>query len=141
MSADCVIVDANIAFKCLVTGRGDLRERLGPGGHPQLFTPRFLFVELFKHKERLIRASCLPEEDLLAGLHTLLNQLTFVHEADISTEVWIGAFRLCKETDPKDTAYVALTLHLNGLFWTEDNELKTALRARGFNYFFEPWNK
>lgn len=57
MSADCVIVDANIAFKCLVTGRGELRERIGPGGHPQLFTPHFLLVELFKHKERLIRAS------------------------------------------------------------------------------------
>jgi predicted nucleic acid-binding protein len=141
MNADCVIVDANIAFKCLVTGRGELRERIGPGGHPQLFTPRFLFVELFKHKERLIRASGLPEEDLLAGLHTLLNQLTFVNEADISTEVWIGAFRLCKEIDAKDTPYAALTLHLNGLFWTEDHELKTALRERGFNYFFEPRSK
>jgi hypothetical protein len=48
-----------------------------------LFTPRFLFVELFKHKERLIHASGLEETDLLAGLHTLLSQLTFVHEADI----------------------------------------------------------
>jgi len=45
MNGDCVIVDANIAFKCLVAGRGDLRERIGPGGHPQLFTPRFLFFE------------------------------------------------------------------------------------------------
>lgn len=71
MNADRVIVDANIAFKCLVAGRGDLRERIGPGGHPQLFTLRFLLVELFKHKERLIRASGLPEDDLLAGLHTL----------------------------------------------------------------------
>jgi|SRR5665213_3796970 len=138
MSADCVIVDANIAFKCLVTGRGDLRERIGPGGHPQLFTPRFLFVELFKHKERLARASGLPETDLLDGLHTLLNQLTFIHESDIPVGTWVEAYQLCKETDSKDTPYVALTLHMEGRFWTEDNELKTALRARSFNYFFEP---
>jgi len=138
MSADCVIVDANIAFKCLVAGRGDLRERIGPGGHPQLFTPRFLFVELFKHKERLIRASGLPEEDLLAGLHTLLNQLSFVHEADVPMGTWIEAFRLCKEIDVNDTPYIALTLHMAGRFWTEDNELKTALRRRNFDRFFEP---
>ena len=68
MNADCVIVDANIAFKCLHSGRGDLRERIGPGGHPNFFSPRFLFVELFKHKERLERASRLPTSwSLLSG--------------------------------------------------------------------------
>ena len=138
MSFDCVIVDANIAFKCLLAGRDDLRERIGPGGHPQLFTPRFLFVELFKHKERLTKASGLTEADLLAGLHTLLNQLTFVHEADIPMGTWIEAYRLCKETDAKDTPYVALTLHMEGRFWTEDNELKSGLRVKGFDRFFEP---
>jgi predicted nucleic acid-binding protein len=137
MSAECVIVDANIAFKCLVAGRGDLRERIGPGGYPQLFTPLFLFVELFKHKDRLTRACGLAEADLLTGLHTLLNQLSFVHEADIAIGTWVEAYRLCKGIDANDTPYVALTLHLDGRFWTEDNELKTALRARGFDRFFE----
>jgi predicted nucleic acid-binding protein len=138
MNVECVIVDANVAFKCLLAGRGDLRERIGPGGHPQLFTPRFLFVELFKHKERLIKASGLAEADLLAGLHTLLNQLTFVHEADIPIGTWIEAYRLCKGTDENDTPYVALTLHMGGRFWTEDSELKTGLREKGFDRFFEP---
>ena len=136
MNAECVIVDANIAFKCLITGRGDLRERFGPGGHPQLFTPRFLFVELFKHKDRLVKSSGLPEDDLLAGIHTLLNQLTFVHEADIPMGTWMEAYRLCKDVDENDTPYIALTLHLGGRFWTEDGELKTGLEARGFDRFF-----
>lgn len=138
MSVECVIVDANIAFKCLLAGRGDLRERFGPGGHPQLFTPQFLFVELFKHKERLIQASGLAEADLLTGLRTLLNQLTFVHEADIPVGTWIEAYRVCQGIDVNDTPYVALTLHLEGQFWTEDNELKSGLRPRGFASFFEP---
>ncbi|MBC8096536.1 MAG: DNA-binding protein [Akkermansiaceae bacterium] len=138
MSPECVIVDANIAFKCLIRGRGDLRERFGPGGYPQLFTPQFLFVELFKHKDRLVLSSSLPEAELLAGLHTLLNQLTFVHEADIPMGTWMEAYRLCKGVDENDTPYVALTLHLAGRFWTEDDELKTGLRARGFDRFFAP---
>jgi predicted nucleic acid-binding protein len=138
MNGSCVIVDANIAFKSLLAGRGDLRERIGLGGHPQLFTPHFLFVELFKHKERLLRACRLPEMDLLTALHTLLNQLTFIHEEDISVGTWMEAYRLCKGIDVNDTQYVALTLHLDGIYWTEDNELKDGLRARGFDRFFEP---
>ena len=46
--------------------------------------------------------------------------------------------RLCKGIDENDTAYVALTLHLDGRFWTGDERLKTGLRARGFDRFFEP---
>jgi len=138
MSTDCVIVDANIAFKCLHSGRGDLRERIGPGGHPKFFSPRFLFVELFKHKERLERASQLAESDLLAGLHTLLSQMDFVDEANIPMGTWVEAYRLCKGIDENDTAYVALSLHLEGRFWTEDKALISGLRARNFDRFFEP---
>lgn len=138
MNADCVIVDANVAFKCLRSGRGDLRGRIGPGGHPHFFSPRFLFVELFKHKERLSRASGLPEADLLEGLYAVVSQLEFVSEVNIPMGTWMEAYRLCKGVDTDDTPYVALTLHLDGRFWTEDQELKTALRARGFDRFFEP---
>ena len=138
MNADCVIVDANIAFKCLLSGRGDLRGRIGPGGHPKFFSPSFLFVELFKHKDRLEHASGLPETDLLAGLQTLLGQLEFVNEANIPMGTWVEAYRLCKGIDENDTAYVALALHLDGRFWTEDNKLKLPLTARGFDRFFDP---
>ena len=48
------------------------------------------------------------------------------------------AYRLCKGIDEKDTPYVALTLHMDGRFWTEDEQLKTALRVRGFDRFFKP---
>jgi len=138
MNADCVIVDANIAFKCLHSARGDLRSRIGPGGHPDFFSPRFLFVELFKHKERLEYASGLAETDLLAGLHTLLSQFEFVNEANIPMGTWLEAYRLCRNVDENDTPYVALTLHLDGRFWTEDDALKTGLRAHSFDRFFQP---
>src|SRR5438105_3166542 len=109
MNADRVIVDANIAFKCLRSNRGDLRERIGPGGHPQFFSPRFLFVELFKHKERLARAAGVPETELLEVLYALLSRLEFVNEANIPIGTWVEAYRLCKGIDEKDTPYVALT--------------------------------
>jgi len=50
MNPGCVVVDANIAFKALVAGRGDLRDRLGPTTAVEFFAPRFLFVELFRQR-------------------------------------------------------------------------------------------
>ena len=138
MNASCVVVDANIAFRCLRAGHGELRNRIGPGQHAQFFSPRFLFVELFKHKERLASASKLPEADLLEAMYALVSRLEFVNEANIPLGTWVEAYRLCKGTDEKDTPYVALTLHLDGRLWTEDEQLKTALRAQGFDQFFEP---
>ncbi|MCL4786790.1 MAG: nucleotide-binding protein, PIN domain-containing protein [Verrucomicrobia bacterium] len=131
-------MDANIAFKALAAGRGDLRDRLGPVASVEFFSPRFLFVELFKHKERLAKAAKVTDEELLNTLHTLVSRLEFVNEVNIPLNTWMEAYRLCREVDEKDTPYVVLTLHLDGWFWTHDGELKTALRAKGFDRFFEP---
>ena len=64
--------------------------------------------------------------------------MEFVNEANIPLGTWMEAYRWCREVDEKDTAYVVLTLHLDGRLWTHDSELKIALRARGFDRFFEP---
>jgi predicted nucleic acid-binding protein len=137
VNADCVIVDANIAFKTLAAGRGDLRNPLSPALLLRFFAPRFLFVELFKHKDRLIHAARLTEEEILQALYTLVSRIEFIKEADVPLGVWLEAQRLCRDVDEKDTPYVALTLHLDGRLWTEDAVLKTGLRARGFDAFFE----
>lgn len=133
-----VVVDANIAFKAVCAGRSDLRDRLSPATPAKFHCPRFLFVELFKHKNRLLRATRLSEADLLAALHALLSRLEFINEANIPIGTWMEAFRLCKDVDEADTPYVALTFHLDGQLWTDDEPLKAHLRACGFNRFFEP---
>ena len=134
-------MDANIAFKMLSRGREDLVERLRPNGRlaeTTLHAPRFLFVELFKHKERMVRASRLPEMEIVEALHALVARLAFHDEALVPLGIWVEALRLCAPTDEKDTSYVALALHLDADLWTEDAELKAGLRSRGFNRFFEP---
>ncbi len=137
MNADCVIVDANIAFKTLAAGRGDLRHPLSPAVPLRFFAPRFLFVELFKHKDRLIHAARLTEEEVLQALYTLVSRIEFIKEADMPLGTWLEAHRLCRDVDEKDTPYVAFALHLAGRLWTDDVPLKAGLRARGFDAFFE----
>ena len=50
------------------------------------------------------------------------------------------AQRLCRGVDLKGTPCVALTLHLDGRLCMDDEELKTGLRAKGFDRFFDPRN-
>jgi predicted nucleic acid-binding protein len=138
MNQDCVIVDANIAFKALASNRGDLRQRLSPSTNLKLYCPRFLFVELFKHRGRLATAANLSEDELVQALQILVSRLEFVTEANIPVGMWMEAYRLCKDVDEKDTPYVALALYLEGYFWTDDITLKTGLEGKGFTAFFEP---
>jgi len=131
-----VIVDANIAFRALASSRGDLRSRLDPASDIRFIAPRFLFVELFKHKDRLLGAMGKSEDELLEALHALVASLDFADEAAIPIGTWLEARRLCAPTDPKDTPYVALALHHDAELWTEDAALKTGLGSRGFTRFF-----
>ncbi len=39
MNPECVVVDANIAFKALVSQRGDLRDRLDPSANAKFYSP------------------------------------------------------------------------------------------------------
>lgn len=51
---------------------------------------------------------------------------------------WTEAWRLCRDVDENDTAYVALTLELDAVLWTGDKELETGLRKKGFAKLLVP---
>jgi predicted nucleic acid-binding protein len=133
-----VIVDANRLFSALIAGSHRIRQILISPPHVQFVAPKYVFVELFKHKERIAAASALSEDELLALLHTLLERVHFFDEDAIRIGCWAEAWRLCRDVDEKDVAYVALTLELEGFLWTGDRELESGLRRKGFDRFFEP---
>ena len=66
-----------------------------------------------------------------------MQHIHFVNEELISTDNFFEAYHLCKGVDENDTAFVALYLELGGKLWTKDAELKTGLKKKGFDNFFE----
>ncbi len=80
--------------------------------------------KLFKHKERIVAATDLSEDELLDALSSLFAHIQFVDESAIPLGVWVEARRLCSGIDEKDTPFLALAIHLNARLWTEDDELK-----------------
>lgn len=86
----------------------------------------------------MAQATKLTEPELLEALYALVSRLDFINEANIPVGTWVEAYRLCKGVDEKDTPYIALALHMDGKLWTSDDVLKTGLRSRGFDRFFDP---
>jgi predicted nucleic acid-binding protein len=131
-----VIVDTNIIFKALRSRHSQIRNLLHHSGY-SFFAPNFIVVEIFKHKERIVRASKVTEDEVLELLEKVLQNIKFVNEEFIGTGNLIHAHKLCSDIDEKDTLFVALTLELEGSLWTEDRELKNGLKRKGFDQFFK----
>ncbi|MVM39079.1 nucleotide-binding protein, PIN domain-containing protein [Spirosoma sp. HMF3257] len=130
-----VIIDHNILFAAIHTNTSYTRQRL-LDSPLAFYTPNYLIVELFKHRQRIVEKSKATEEDVLSYLNQVIQKVHFFNEELISLENFFTAYHLCKGVDENDTAYVALTLELDGELWTRDEELKAGLRLRGFDRFF-----
>jgi len=75
-----IVIDANLVFSELIAGKRRLWKLFS--GHPdwEFYCPKYVLVELFKHKERIAAASGLDEENLLALLHAILEHIRFFDE-------------------------------------------------------------
>ncbi len=67
-----VIVDTNILFSCLLSGPSSFGETL-LASDDQFFVGEQVIVELFKHKEKLVRLSRLSEDEILQYIKYCLN--------------------------------------------------------------------
>ncbi len=137
MSENRIVVDTSIFFSLLLRRDAGLRKRFLTNNATTFHCPRFVFVELFKHKERIAQATALSEEELLECLYELLARVHFLDEGSIPIGTWVEARRLCRDVDPKDAPFVALTLHVDGRLWTGDIALQAGLKAKGFDRFWE----
>ena len=130
-----VVVDSNIVFSALLKSPNQFSDTILLSGD-EFYTPKFMFVEIFKYKERIVQQSRLSEEEVLEMLYRLILNLHFFDEKLISTRNFLRAFQMVKETDRKDLVFVALALETNGKLWTSDQPLRKALIQNGFEDFY-----
>lgn len=131
-----VVVDSNIIFSALLKSPNRYCDTICLSSD-EFYAPKFMFVEIFKYKERIVRQSKMTEEEVLEMLYSVMLNLRFFDETLIGTRNFLRAFQLVKDTDRNDLVFVALTLEINGKLWSSDTELKNGLRGRGFDAFYE----
>ena len=131
-----IIVDTNVLFSALLNSQSSFTEIL-IGSDYRFFVCEQVLVELFKRKEKLVKASQLSEDEIVRIYQILLKRITLYKEDLIALENRAAAYTLCKDIDESDTPHIALTLELDGLLWTGDKKLKEGLKRKGFKQFFE----
>jgi predicted nucleic acid-binding protein len=103
-----------------------------------LYACKFSIIELFKHKEKIIKYAQLSSEEILEVYYSVLKKVSVYDEETITGKNIETATELCKGIDEKDMIFVATTLELDGELWTGDVELKEKLKAKGFTKFYTP---
>jgi predicted nucleic acid-binding protein len=66
------------------------------------YCPKYVVLELFKHKERIAASTAPGGIRLLGLLHSLLNRIRSMKTPSIGS--WTEAWRLCRDVDENDVA-------------------------------------
>ena len=126
-----VIVDSNIIFSALLSKDNTSRMVLF-SQNIEFFSCNFMMVEIFEHKEKIVRISKLSDDEILVQLGKILNRINFVSEETIPKKIFRKAYDLCNDIDEDDTPFVALTVFLDGYLLTGDKKLIKGLKSKGF---------
>jgi predicted nucleic acid-binding protein len=114
-----LVVDANIIFAALVKDGLTIDLLLEPELH--LFAPEFLFTEILKYKEELMKKTNRPEEDFNEIFEVLRQKITIIPKEEFESFLE-EAHSICP--DENDAVYFALVLRLNIAIWSNDKKLK-----------------
>lgn len=136
MNKTALVIDTNIVFKVLRLQHSAIRHTLNDSQY-HFYAPKFLIVELFKHKEKLLKNNTQLEDEFYEYLNLLVQCISFVNEDTIAIGSYLEAYRLCRDVDEKDVPFVALTIELDCKIWTRDQPIIDGLTAKGFTSFFD----
>ena len=129
-----LLVDTNIIFSALLK-KGSKALDIIMSDKFEVFIPKFLIIEIFKHKEKIIRVSKLSEDEVIESLYLILKYCTVMNDEDIPGEILNQAFQDVKEIDPKDVVFVAAAITLDARLWSGDKKLINGLKDKNINIF------
>ena len=130
-----IVVDTNILFAALRSANRQTRRTLYQDDI-EFFAPKFIIVEIFEHKERIVSKAKISAEEVYEFLDDIIQRITFVSNEFISLANYTEAHRLCRDVDENDTPFVALALEMRAALWSKDEVLKNHLTRLGFTNFF-----
>lgn len=115
--AEPVVVDTNIVFSALLHSGGRFTEVLLTSNR-RFVVNELVLVELFKHKEKVVRLSRLTDEDVVHLFYELMRALELLKEALVDPANRARAIELYRDSDVTDAPHAAIALETEGLLWT-----------------------
>ena len=125
-----LVIDANVLFSALIKDSFAYNLLFSDTSH--IFTPEYIFTELEKHKEEILKKTERTEGEFFRVLETLKQRIIIVPLEELVPYVE-EAERLTP--DPDDMAYFALALKLNCAIWSNDKKLKEQSKIEVYNTY------
>ena len=116
-----LVLDSNIIFSALI--RKSTTRDIILSDVFDLHAPEYIFAEITKHKELLLRKSKMTEGDYNALLLLLQKHVYFVSKENYNEKMAI-AEDIMKEIDITDSPFLALALTLDCSIWSNDGHFK-----------------
>ncbi len=115
-----LVVDANVLFAALISSQGKTRELLFREALI-FYAPDFIFEEIEKYSDTIIKKSGLTKEGLDLVLTILSSRIKIVSYDEFSKYI-PKAEKICP--DPNDVEYFAVALMKEISVWSNDQLLK-----------------
>ncbi len=116
-----LVLDSNVIFSALI--RKSTTRNIILSDVFDLHAPEYIFAEITKHKELLLRKSKITEGDFNALLLLLQKHVHFVSKENY-IEKMAKAEDILREIDITDSPFLALAMALNCSIWSNDGHFK-----------------
>ncbi len=124
-----IVIDTNILISSLINRNGlEYSIITDPYLDFKFFAPYFLFIEVIKHKNKILKCSKLSESEFLSVVYKCIKRISFVNEILIDNSNLIKAKNFINNVDRNDIIFVALSLELDATLWTGDKLLISTLK-------------
>ncbi|MEP7128346.1 MAG: PIN domain-containing protein [Chitinophagales bacterium] len=124
------VIDANILFSALISGKVFYQQIFRKF---QLYAPEFILKELAIYNDTIQTKSKIQAPELSKLSRKLFSELIILPDLSLTLDSLNSAKFLCNKIDPKDIAYVALTIELGCTLLTRDKKLHEGLKKQEFN--------
>lgn len=133
-----IVVDTNIIFSGLLNPNGKIGDLILNSNQTfEFYAPTLILEELSNHKQKLINASKLSENEIDFLQRILFKKIELIDLENISEESWLESIDLVNDIDEFDAPFIALSLELNSPLWTGDKKLIKGLNKKEFDLIFD----
>ena len=115
------VIDTNILFSAMV--KKSITRKIILSDVFELYVPEYLFEEINKHKDLILRKAKISDRDFIALLTLFQKHMKIVKKEFYQDKIPI-AEEVMKEIDITDSPFLALALALNCLIWSNDGHFK-----------------
>jgi predicted nucleic acid-binding protein len=113
-----LVIDTNIIFSALI--KDSITRRILLISKYDFFIPEYVFIEIQRHSNEIMKKSGYDQDDFDTMLDTLISNVNVIPTEEFK-EYIPKAFKIMKDIDEDDTSFLALALMIKGDgIWSND---------------------